>query len=174
MYMESIVEEFKNCKTDGIPMHLVDSEFMEDETYRYIKLYEEGCWSDEANKLFPETKEYIKHKFGDRCRQAFFVTMCGPKFMAPHKNEDNTTNVMRYHLGIVVHEECDGVLNVDDTQHKWKVGESFIFDTRQTHSVYKSSDYQRTILVVDFEEKVGMLGVINKWKRNILEYLQKE
>ena len=74
--------------------------------------------------------------------------MFGPKFIAPHKNKDTDVTTLRYQLGVIVHEQCDGTLKSKSKRHKWRYGKSVVFDTA---SVHKTSDYQRTVLVVDFD-----------------------
>ena len=151
--MDAVIQEFKESKSVGIPMNSVDPEFLEDDTYTCIQLYNYDGWFCQANDAFPLTCKFLKDKFGTSIRQAFFATMHGPKFLAPHRNTDTESKSLRYHLGVDVHKDCDGVLKVGKQVYKWEEGVDFVFDTKKTHSVYKSSDYRRTILVVDFIAK---------------------
>lgn len=149
--MERLIQEFKESNVVGVPMRCIDEEFMEDDTYTCVHLYRDGEWSYDAVKHYPETRRFIKEGFGDAFRQAFFSTMRGPKFMAPHRNENRSSTLMRYHLGVVVDKKCDGVLKVGERQHRWEVRKGFVFDPKEMHSVYKTSDYERTVLIVDYE-----------------------
>ena len=147
-----VLEECKNISFRGNPVHSVYSDMMTDDSYTCIRLYDnEHGWHDKVDILFPETRNFIDKKFGKALRQSFFATMFGPKFIAPHRNEDTDVTTLRYQLGVIVHEQCDGTLKSKSKRHKWQYGKSVVFDTASVHSVHKTSDYQRTVLVVDFD-----------------------
>lgn len=130
--------------------HNVDPSLAVDKTYTCVMLFDaSGNWSKESD-MYPNTVKEIRAVFGKHLFQAFLVTMIGPKFMAPHRNTD-TNGYLRYHLGVDVHQQCDSQLKTQGRVHKWAQGKWFVFDTTKTHSVYKSSDYKRTILAVDFD-----------------------
>jgi len=82
--------------------------------------------------------------------QCFFAIINGAKFVAPHRNKENSAKSFRTHYGIIVHANDDGILNVGSESHKWKENGSCTFDTKQLHNVYKSKHYKRVILIVDY------------------------
>jgi aspartyl/asparaginyl beta-hydroxylase (cupin superfamily) len=136
----TIRDEYLNFPLTQEFFHNLDSDFVYDENYLCIDVLEnKKHFSNTLNIL----QNYITNI--DKC---FFAIINGPKFIASHKNNtcDETT---RTHYGIIVHKNDDGVLNVEKEKYKWVQNESFSFDTKKTHSVYKSKHYKRVILVVD-------------------------
>lgn len=97
-----IREEFVQHNAPTQFFHDIDDDFMYDETYKAIKLYD-GEWHN--SKWFKNTICDIKRIFGPSIRQAMFSIMEGPKCIAPHRNEDNNDTNVRYHIGILVHPE---------------------------------------------------------------------
>lgn len=148
--VHDIVREYKSYNCAGVPMHTIDPDLMEDDTYTCIMLYEDSLWTRDALRGFPATADALSATFGRGLRRAFIAIMRGPKFLAPHRNEDAGCDTLRCHIGIDVHKGCDGALCVNGVEHRWEQGEGFVFDTRDVHSVRKSSDYTRAVLVADF------------------------
>ena len=136
-----IREEFNNFPSSGVEFHHVDSDFLPDPNYRCIDLLKHEAY-------FPQSLEILR-KNHSKLVQCFFAVLVGPKFVAPHKNKDKNDTNLRTHYGIIVHSKDDGVLNVGKKQYKWKENESFSFDTKKLHNVYKSKHYKRVILIVD-------------------------
>ena len=137
----TIRKEFLNFPTNGIEFHILDPDFLPDSNYRSINILE-------SFEYFPETIRII-HTLHKNAHQCFFAIIDGPKFVAPHKNKDKHNNSLRTHYGIIVHPQDDGVLNVGKMRYLWKQNETFTFDTKQLHSVYKSKNYKRVVLIVD-------------------------
>lgn len=146
-----IRKEFVNYPEEQVPFHSIDDDFAVDDTYTCIMVCDFGTW----NKHFCNTRRILEDKFKSSIVQAFFATVNGPKFMAPHKNNERF-DCLRCHIGIIVDNEDDGVLQVGDTKYVWRQGEYFVFDTNKRHSVYKSTEYQRTVLVVDFKREFNL------------------
>ena len=136
-----IRNEFKTFANDGEEFNTIDDDFIPDINYTCVDvlIYK----SHFVNTLS------IVEKYHDSPSQIFFATINGPKFIAPHRNKNKTDNSIRTHYGIIVHKNDDGVLNVGKTQYKWIQDQSFSFDTKKLHGVYKSKSYKRVILIVD-------------------------
>ena len=143
-----IREEFVQHNAPTQFFHDIDDDFMYDETYKAIKLYD-GEWHN--YKWFKNTICDIKRIFGPSIRQAMFSIMEGPKCIAPHKNEDNSDTNVRYHIGILVHPEETAYLLVGRKKLFWKEDKWFTFDTKKTHRVYKFTSYTRVVLIIDYE-----------------------
>lgn len=135
-----IRKEFVTFTNDGEEFNTIDNDFIPDKHYTCVNVL--VYKSHFVNTLG------IVEKYHDRPSQIFFATINGPKFIAPHRNK-NKTNDVRTHYGIIVHKNDDGVLNVGKIQYKWTQDQSFSFDTKKLHGVYKSESYKRVILIVD-------------------------
>ena len=123
-----VLDECKNVCFRGDPVHSVYSDMMIDNSYTCIQLYDDSHgWNDNVDTLFPKTRHFIEKKFHKALRQSFFATMFGPKFIAPHRNKDSNVTTLRYQLGVIVHESCDGTLKTKSQCHKWQYGKSVVF-----------------------------------------------
>lgn len=148
---EVAYKEYRNYITSNKPeyFHNLDNHLSYDETYKCIDVM-----SFEEIKLereFKETLNIVNHIFyNTKVFKVFFAIMEGPKFIAPHKNKENNL-FYRLQLGIKVDERDDGTLTVRKQQFKWRQNQVVIFDTTKTHCVYKSENYERILLVIDFD-----------------------
>ena len=136
-----IRNEYNNFDEIQTEFHDRDHDFLPDPNYTCIDVLQH-------NEKFVETLAILM-QYHDKIQQCYFATINGPKFVAPHKNKDIHDNNLRTHYGIIVHPKDDGVLNVGRKKYIWKENESFIFDTKQLHNVYKSMHYKRVVLIVD-------------------------
>lgn len=152
LFENALLEYNIYCEVSNFDyFHDLDSDLSHDSTYKCIlvKSFDEGTILQEH---FENTIRCIHDIFEEEYTfQVFFAVMEGPKFMAPHKNKENNT-FYRFQMGIDVNEDDDGTLTVGNKQCKWKEKESVVFDTTKLHCVYKSKDYKRVLLVVDFDK----------------------
>lgn len=146
--MNKLIEFAKEEYTNYIKCHSlakfheIDHEFSIDDNYECLPLNEND---------FPNTSLHI-HKIFGNVFKAYFAVIHGAKFLAPHRNKEKF-DFYRCHIGIIVHEDDDGVLNVGKKQIKWKQNQYFVFDTTKTHSLYKSKHYTRVVLSIDFDKQ---------------------
>lgn len=152
LFRTALLEYNTYCEKSQLDyFHNIDHDLSKDDTYKCIlvKSFDEGVI---LNDHFQNTIKCVNDIFKENYTfQIFFAIMEGAKFMAPHKNKDNNT-FYRFQLGLQVDEDDDGTLTVRRKQYKWKEKESVVFDTTKTHCVYKSKDYTRVLLVVDFDK----------------------
>ena len=133
--------EYNSFDIPQTEFHDLDHEFLPDANYTCVDVLQH-------NEKFAHTLNIVE-KYHNNVQQCYFATINGPKFVAPHKNKDVSDNNLRTHYGIIVHPKDDGVLNVGRKKYIWKENESFTFDTKQLHNVYKSMHYKRVVLIVD-------------------------
>lgn len=144
-----IKKEFLNHTLQEKNFHDVDPDFTFDKKYKTIQLKMNGKWKH--TKQFKYTKQFILQKFqDDKILQVFFNVLNGPKFIAPHINENKYDTSLRYNYCVIVHNKEDGFLRVKNKNIYWKENKEFIFDTKQLHSVKKKSNYKRVLLIVDY------------------------
>ena len=99
-----IKAEYRASKLKGVPFHTLDDEFMHDDSYTCIMLHDSDGWTQDAINYFPKTMRLLFDVY-PHVKQAFLSVMNGPKFMAPHRNEETSNDVphtLRHHTGIVV------------------------------------------------------------------------
>ena len=129
--------------------HDIDGDFPQDPTYKCVMLIQDEKHTKHAPKFTKTCAEILKNFRHTTVFQAFFSIMDGPKFMAPHKNEEADES-LRYVLGVHISPHDDGVLRYRGADRLFVQDEWFIFDTCQLHSVRKTQDYQRVVLMIDF------------------------
>jgi len=59
-----------------------------------------------------------------------------------------TGDVLRYHLGLIVPDDCG--LRVENETRQWTEGSAMVFDDTKEHEAWNHSNETRTILLVDF------------------------
>ena len=64
-----------------------------------------------------------------------------------HPHTGFTSDVLRYHLGLEIPEDC--AITVCGKQFQWEQGKVFIFDDTQEHSAYNRSERDRVVLLFD-------------------------
>ena len=100
-------------------------------------------------KYFPETARLVEEYFPHH-RAVGFSRLAPHTRIHPHVGD--TQPVLRYHLGI----DCpqgDCALVVEDGIYHWSNGHSFVFDDHKLHAAYNNTNYDRVILIIDFEHK---------------------
>lgn len=127
--------------------HDIDPGFMKDSTYKCIYLYKDNTWRN--TDIYKITIKELKKTFKHKIVQSFFSIMNGSKFIAPHKNKCKDDQSVRYHFGIIVHNNENAYLKVKQKKYYWKENEWFVFNTHDIHSVYKPKPYKRVLLIVD-------------------------
>ncbi|MEW6736723.1 MAG: aspartyl/asparaginyl beta-hydroxylase domain-containing protein [Acidobacteriota bacterium] len=92
----------------------------------------------------PITAEIIRNIPG--LSLAGFSRLSARTHVKPHVGWAHT--VYRLHLGLVVPEQCS--LRVGNETREWYEGKCLIFDDTVEHEAWNNSDYDRTVLLIDF------------------------
>lgn len=79
--------------------------------------------------------------------QAFFSILEPGKSVPEHNGP--YCGYLRYHLGLVVSDECPPSIRVRDQHYTWREGESVLFDDSWNHEVTNDCPEQRVVLIVD-------------------------
>jgi beta-hydroxylase len=67
-----------------------------------------------------------------------------------HPHTGFTPEVLRYHLGLEIPEDC--AITVCGRELQWEQGKVLIFDDTQEHSAYNRSDRDRVVLLFDVKK----------------------
>jgi len=67
-----------------------------------------------------------------------------------HPHTGFTPEVLRYHLGLEIPEDC--AITVCGRELQWEQGKILIFDDTQEHSAYNRSDRDRVVLLFDVKK----------------------
>jgi aspartyl/asparaginyl beta-hydroxylase (cupin superfamily) len=108
--------------------------------------------------LFPTTAAVLE-QIPD-CSGGMFSILKPGKIIPPH--EGPYKGVLRYHLGVVVPDDCG--ISVNHQVSHWQVGKSLVFDDSFEHHAWNRSSSSRTVLFVDFLRPLPFpLNLLNQW-----------
>jgi aspartyl/asparaginyl beta-hydroxylase (cupin superfamily) len=105
-------------------------------------------------ELMPNTAsllDQVPHVF-----QAFLSRLDPGKSIPPHTTP--YAGYLRYHLPIVVPDTNAPYMLLEDFRVDWIEGKGFLFDDTFTHSVVNRCEMPRTVLIVDVERPMKLLG----------------
>ena len=116
---------------------------------------------------FPITSELIKKN--KNIRTAFFSVLPPGKKIETHVGPYK--GVLRYHLGLDIHQSKECFLEIEKKRYYWEEGKVFIFDDTFTHRAQNMSEDYRVILFLDILRPLpNWLQFLNM---NILNLIQR-
>lgn len=118
-----------------------------DDRWRTFMFYGYGHRIDANCRRCHRTDALLKQIPG--MTTAFFSILSPGKHIPPHRGFYN--GVLRYHLGLIVPDDWRSCrIRVGDDVHRWREGESVVFDDTYEHEVWNDTDQERVVLFVDF------------------------
>jgi aspartyl/asparaginyl beta-hydroxylase (cupin superfamily) len=124
------------------------------EQWRVIFFEAMGRKFKRNRQLMPHTAsllDKIPHVF-----QAFLSRLDPGRSIPPHTTP--YAGYLRYHLPIVVPRTNTPYMLLDGVRVDWTEGKGFLFDDTFTHSVVNQCQMPRTVLIVDVERPMKLLG----------------
>jgi aspartyl/asparaginyl beta-hydroxylase (cupin superfamily) len=103
---------------------------------------------------FPATSSAISQV--PRVFQAFLSRLEPGKSIPPHASPYHA--YLRFHLAVEVPQDNPPYLIVGGMRIDWREGEGFLFDDTFTHHVVNESRRSRTVLIVDIERPMSVMG----------------
>lgn len=154
MNLEQIKREFTDYKlmnnSAGCAIDELSSaqeELNNDKKWESLILFGYGYSNEKLKKDFPLLFQHI-NKHDDVINLVMFSTTKSGKVIPPHKG--NNHGVLRLQIGIDIKETEKCFLRVEDHKVFLKEKEIFIFDDTFEHQLINGSDYDRTVLIIDY------------------------
>lgn len=97
-----------------------------------------------------------------KIQNAWFSILAPGYHIPPHKGP--TRAIIRVHLPLIVPRDRENCwIRVQDSIHRWKEGECFIFDDTYEHEVRNDTEERRVVLFLDFDRPMDRIGTaVNK------------
>lgn len=116
-----------------------------DDKWKMFIFYGYGLKSESNCRRCPRTTRLLESIPG--MQSAMFSILRGRKHIPPHTG--HYKGVLRYHLGLIVPEPEKCRIRVGQETVHWQEGRSLLFDDTHEHEVWKESEGDRVILLVD-------------------------
>jgi aspartyl/asparaginyl beta-hydroxylase (cupin superfamily) len=112
----------------------------------HLMLY--GGIIDEVARQFPKTMAIVEQNVPKHCSVMFSILPGARKDIPLHSDDKNGT--LRMHLGLQIPTEGSNYISIGGEQLSWQDGKAFVLDATCPHSVKKTSEGERIIMMVDF------------------------
>ncbi|CAH9050299.1 hypothetical protein PSECIP111951_00164 [Pseudoalteromonas holothuriae] len=99
-------------------------------------------------KHFPKTLALVSRIVPEYCSVTFSTIPSERKDIPEHSDDRNGT--LRIHLGLTTPQDGENFISVSGQKRSWQQGKAFVADVTQPHWVRKTSENERTIIIVDF------------------------